>query len=168
MREENNILTRVANSLKESYEKSNQKYQLKVQKEREIYQAQLKQQIYQIMLLLQSDLFKALKGNHYNGLQKINIPSNIRVKNFVQNRGIIYQYSMAKINTEPLGNGVLNIICNAMNTDIQQARHSMALNLGEEYLSCTFPFLYHDIIILGIKDIATDIIIAVISNFNPF
>ena len=79
-------------------------------KQRAVKHNEIAQYIYPVMYNLQENLYEAFKNKHYQKLQEITSSANIRITNYIYNDYVIYQYSLEKLNLEPLSKYILNSI----------------------------------------------------------
>jgi len=124
------------------------------------------QQAQYILQNMQGDIFEVMHQNHYANVQAINVPSNIRPLRFKYNvkTGIVYYYTVAKINGDVIVPAVLNVLMSNINTDIASVSSSLYATWGAYGFQCNYPYLSAGLYAVEIKDMGTDIEIGFQTN----
>lgn len=126
------------------------------------------QQAQYIQQNMQRDIFEVMHQNHYANVQAINVPSNIRPLRFKYNvkKGIIYYYTVTKINGDAIAPAVLNVLLSNINTDIASVSSTLYATWGAYGFQCNYPYLSAGLYAVDIRDMGTDIEIGFQTHFK--
>lgn len=136
----------------------------------QIMQKQQKRMYVQsLMYALTNDLFYVLHGRNYYFIRAITAVADIRSLNYqeCENGQFIYIYELTKTMQNIIASTILIQMKHDINADIAQAQHYLMSVYGEQAFMLTYPFLFHGIKVVGIKDTGTAIRIQIVSNYMP-
>lgn len=154
-------------------DKCKQEHQRQLQQQNQTYLQTRNQNVFQIMSMLQKDLYECIGNRHYPKIINIASPSYIRICNYrIMNNTVIYQFELDKeIHADNYSDKIppfiLEKLLRNINLDKTQKQRELLNLYPVEYISISYPCLFAGFKVLSLRDIGVSIVMDVACNIQP-